>query len=92
MHDPRLLPDIKPDFAISPLLAAEEEVAEEAPAPLPPPPSETEMPYWGSQYTGPDRRAPPDRRAQAEPYKGPERRGHVFGRRRVDPPIEGIYK
>jgi chromosome partitioning protein len=105
VHDPKLLPDIRPDFAVSPLMDVVQEIAAEAPQlslqasqqpslqPIPPPPpSEADMPYWGSQYTGPDRRGPPDRRAQAEPYRGPERRGHVFGRRRGDPLLEGSFK
>src|SRR6201996_8405771 len=37
VHDPRLLPDIKPDFALNPLMAVAEEIAQEAPALSPQP-------------------------------------------------------
>ncbi len=83
VQDPRLLPEIKPDFAISPMLDVADEIAQEIP-PL----------VAAPDYSGPDRRAAPDRRAQAEPYRGPERRAqaHAFGRRRGDPMWEGPYK
>ena len=81
VHDPRLLPDIKPDFAVEPLLEAAEEIALDLP-PL----------VNAPDYAGPDRRGAPDRRQIAEQYRGPERRGHVFGRRRGDPALEGTFK
>jgi len=81
VHDPRLMPDIKPDFAVGPLL----DVAEEMALDLPPLVTATD-------YSGPDRRQATDRRAQAEPHRGPERRAHVFGRRRGDPMLEGTFK
>ena len=91
VHDPRMMPDIRPDFAVGPLMDVADEIAREIP-PLVAMPGEAEAPYWGSQYTGPDRRAAPDRRAKAELYKGPERRvAHTFGRRR-DPLVEGTFK
>ena len=77
VHDPRLLPDIKPDFAVGPLLEVAEEIALDIP-PL----------VATSDYAGPDRRLSVDRRQLAETYRGPERRAHVFGRRRGDPMLE----
>ena len=77
VHDPRLLPEIKPDFAVTSLLEAAEETAPELP------------PIVTQGYAGPDRRLAADRRVVAEVYRGPERRGHVFGRRRGDPGFEG---
>jgi hypothetical protein len=81
VNDPRLLPNIKPDFAVNPLLDVAEEVAMELP-PL----------VTAPVYTGPDRRDISDRRLLAEPYRGPERRTHAFGRRRGDPMLEGTFK
>jgi chromosome partitioning protein len=73
VQDSRLRPDIKPDFALTPLLSAAEEIGFDAPPLVATP-----------DYFGPDRRIPADRRAKAEPYPGPERRGQVFGRRHND--------
>lgn len=84
VQDPRLMPEITPDFAITPMLEVADEIAQEVPPLVVTP-----------DYSGPDRRAAPDRRVAAEPYRGPERRGaatHVFGRRRGDPLWEGSYK
>ena len=81
VHDPRLLPDTKPDFAVVPLLEVAEEIAFEI-LPL----------VTTPDITGPDRRQVPDRRQIAEPYRGPERRAHVFGRRRGNSLLEGTFK
>lgn len=70
VHDPNLLPEIKPDFAVASLL----EVAEEA---------VLESPPLVASYDGPERRQA-ERRLGADMYRGPERRVHVFGRRRGD--------
>jgi chromosome partitioning protein len=87
VHDPKLLPDFKPDFAVSSLLETGVEEEEVVLAPEPPPIITTPT------YTGPDRRMSADRRAGAEIYRGPERRNLSFGRRRGDPSFEaGIYK
>jgi hypothetical protein len=81
VQDSRLRPDIRPDFAITPLLEVADEIAHEIP-PLAAAP----------EYVGPDRRAPDDRRVKAEPRRGPERRGQVFGRRHNDVTFDGGMK
>jgi hypothetical protein len=97
VNDPRLVPDIKPDFAVNSLLEVPEEEEQQQPeqeeeevvlAVEPPPIIATPA------YTGPDRRiVSPDRRVAAEIYRGPERRALAFGRRRGDPSFEaGGYK
>jgi chromosome partitioning protein len=87
VHDPKLIPDIKPDFAVSSLLETGIEEEEVILAVEPPPIITTPT------YTGPDRRMANDRRAGAEIYRGPERRTLSFGRRRGDPSFEaGVYK
>jgi chromosome partitioning protein len=97
VQDPRLLPDFKPDFAVKSLLDGMEEAAmgEEGAVFAGEPPLASEPPpiITTPNYTGPDRRAFGDRRVVAEPYRGPERRGVAFGRRRIDPSLEtGIFK
>ena len=90
VHDPRLVPEITPDFALSPLLGAVED------APEPPPMVDVqeaglELPplVVSPDYVGPDRRKP----GRPEVFKGPDRRnGHAFGRRRGDPLWEGQFK
>jgi chromosome partitioning protein len=81
VHDPRLLPDIKPDFAINSLLESVEEAG-------------LDVPPLVAAYGGPERRlAAGDRRLAALDHRGPERRVHVFGRRRGDPGFEtGAFK
>jgi hypothetical protein len=84
VHDPRLLPDIKPDFAVQSLLESAE--VEEAVVVAGAPP-------LVAAYEGPDRRSIGDRRIAALDHRGPERRLHVFGRRRGDPGFDtGIFK
>ena len=61
VHDPLLLPEIKPDFAVTSLLESAEEAVLEAPPIV-------------VGYEGPERRLAPDRRLGAEPYRGQERR------------------
>ena len=89
VRDPKLLPEIRPThLAISSLLPADSFgdepptiVAEDIPPsmlkPAPPPVSD---------YSGPERRANPERRtADHEPrFGGHERRVSIFGRRRID--------
>lgn len=76
VHDPKLLPDVVPQhLAINSLLDVPEDPAG-VEADLPP--------VVASGYSGPDRRLGPDRRVLAADYRGPERRGHAFGRRRSD--------
>ena len=83
VHDPRLLPDFKPDFAVQSLLESAEEVEEAV----------TEPPPLVAAYEGQERRTLADRRVPAFDHRGPERRMHVFGRRRGDPGFEtGIFK
>ena len=85
VHDPLLLPEIKPDFAVTSLLESVDEGAFEAPPVV--------AAYAPSNYEGPDRRLATDRRTGAEPYRGPERRVHAFGRRVGDPGYEaGSFK
>jgi chromosome partitioning protein len=77
VHDPSLLPALRPEhFAINSLLDDAEEGLMLPPLVEPPP------------YDGPERRGVPDRRLAAQEYRGPERRSHVFGRRRGDPAFE----
>jgi hypothetical protein len=88
VHDPKLLPDIRPThLAISSLLPADSmsdesltAVVEEIAPRLLTPNSTT------AAYNGPERRANPDRRgAGQEPrFGGQERRVNIFGRRRSD--------
>jgi hypothetical protein len=81
VHDPRLLPDIRPDFAVNSLLESAEDVMQDVP-PL------------AAAYAGPERRlAVGERRPAALDNRGAERRAHVFGRRRGDPGFEtGTFK
>jgi chromosome partitioning protein len=81
VHDPRLLPDIKPDFAVASLLQSAEEPELDAPPPVTP------------ASAGPERRLVPERRLGTEPYRAPERRVHAFGRRHGDPGFDtGTFK
>ena len=80
VHDPRLLPDIKPDFAVTSLLESSEEAVMEPPPLV-------------AGFDGPERRIIADRRVGVLDHRGPERRLHVFGRRRGDPGFDtGIFK
>ena len=81
VQDSRLRPDIRPDFAVNPLLEVAEEIALEIP-PL----------IVAPDYAGPDRREAVDRRIKAELYRGPERRVQSFGRRRSDQAWDGTFK
>jgi chromosome partitioning protein len=104
VQDPRLLPDIKPDFAVNPLL--EEADEQEVVAVLADPaaamvesaaivvaPAAVAAPaepviVSTQNFTGPERRFLADRRVAAEIYRGQEKRAMAFGRRRGDPSLE----
>jgi chromosome partitioning protein len=86
VQDPRLIPDIKPDFAVKSLLdtpEVEEVLAE----------SSDEAPPLVAAFDSGERRLFTDRRIAAQEHRGQERRAQVFGRRRSDPSFEtGFFK
>ncbi len=90
MHDPKLVPEFRPQhFAVAGLSSGSEPLVEEpppamaasTPTPTPPP--------LLSEYEGPERRSGVDRR-QFQPNTVPimERRVHPFGRRATDKPVQ----
>ncbi len=79
MHDPSLLPEVRMDhLAIGPLMTEADEDTALDPPDLPP--------IVTQSYTGPERREAPERRTHdlGPPSLGPQRRVHVFGRRKTD--------
>src|SRR5581483_895042 len=84
MHDPKLVPEFRPQhFAVAALSSASEPLVEDPPPPTPAPPPLL------SEYEGPERRSGVDRR-QFQPNTVPlmERRTHPFGRRATDKPVQ----